>query len=177
MNTDKIEKAIYDLVVAILKCKKNNVAKARMNKKWLIRYQYVYKLCHLLLARDTNTLIEEIDQPPFDEIFDYDLERVGLTEMIRNRVYEMPIHVFLRLLTYSILYNDDEMFDGIYKILKYKTMIDKDHYFCEIAKSDTYSQKQIKVLISFMKKVSDKFDNKKVFELDKIERMVKIGNY
>ena len=31
--------------------------------------------------------------------------------------------------------------------------------------------------MSFMKNISDKFDNKNVFELDKIEKMVKIGNY
>ncbi len=176
-SKNNYEKETIDLVVSILKCKKNHVAKARMNKKWLLRYQYVYKLCHLLLVRDTETLIEEINNPSFEEIYDYDLERVGLTELIRNRIYDMPIHVFLRLLTYTILYNDDEMFDGIYKILKYKVMIDKEHYFCEISKSNAYAIKQVKVLISFMQKVSDKFDNKKVFDLDKIERMVKIGNY
>ncbi len=176
-NINLHEKETVDLVVAILKCKKNQVAKARMNKKWLLRYQYVYKLCQLLLIRDTDVLIEEINSPSFQEIFDYDLERVGLTETIRNRIYDMPIYVFLRILTYSILYNDDEMFDGVYKILKYKTMVDKEHMFCEIPKSNTYAMKQLKVLVSFMQKVSDKFDNKKVFDLDKIERMVKIGNY
>ena len=171
------EKETIDLVVSILKCKKNNVAKARMNKKWLTRYQYVYKLCHLLLIHDTETLMQEIENPPFKEIYDYDLERVGLTETIRNRIYDMPIHVFLRLLTYTILYNDDEMFDGIYKILKYKAVIDKENYFKEIPNSNSYAIKQVKALISFMKKVSSRFDNKKVFELDKIERMVRIGNY
>ncbi len=171
------EKETVDLVVSILKCKKNNVAKARMNKKWLTRYQYVYKLCHLLLIHDTKTLLDNINNPPFKEIYDYDLERVGLTETIRNKIYEMPIHVFLRLLTYTILYNDDEMFDGIYKILKYKAVIDKDNYFKEIPNSNSYAIKQVKALISFMQKVSNKFDNKKVFELDKIERMVRIGNY
>ena len=176
-SRDLQEKETVDLVVSILKCKKNHVAKARMNKKWLTKYQYVYKLCHLLLAHDTAKIKEEIEKPPFKEIYDYDLDRVGLTEMIRNRIYDMPIHVFLRLLTYTILYNDDEMFDGIYKILKYKAMIDKDGQFVEIAKSNSYSTKQIKTLITFMQKVSNKFDNKKVFELDKIERMIKIGNY
>lgn len=176
-NKNLREKETIDLVISILKCKKNNVAKAKMNKKWLTRYQYVYKLCHLLLIHDTEILKEEINNPPFQEIYDYDLERVGLTETIRNRIYDMPIHVFLRLLTYTILYNDDEMFDGIYKILKYKVAIDKDNNFIEISNSNSYSIKQIKALISFMQKVSSRFDNKKVFELDKIERMVRIRNY
>ena len=91
--------------------------------------------------------------------------------------YAINISSVPPFLTYSILYKDDEMFDGIYKILKYKTMVDKDGYFKEIAKTNSYSIKQVKTLISFMQKVSNKFDNKKVFELDKIERMIKIGNY
>lgn len=173
----KREKETVDLVVAILKCKKGNVARAKMNKKWLTKYQYVYKLCHLLLLCNTERLIDEINKPPFQEIYDYDLNSVGLTETIRNRIYEMPIHVFLRLLTYSILYNDEEMFDGTFKIMKYKTMVDKNNYFRGISKSDVYAVKQIKTLISFIEKVSNKFDNKNVFELGKIERMVKIQNY
>lgn len=171
------EKETIDLVVSILKCKNNKVTKARMNKKWLTKYQFVYKLCHLLLANDTEGLVEEINTPPFKEIYDYDLERVGLTETIRNKIYEMPIYVFLRILAYTTLYNDDELFDGVYKILKYKVMIDKNNYFKEIKKNDSYNIKQIKTLVAFMKKVSNKFDEKNVFDLDKIERMVKIKNY
>ena len=174
---DTKEKETVDLVVSILKCKKNHVAKARMNKKWLTKYQYVYKLCQLLVNDNSIKLTEEINNPPFKEIYDYDLDRVGLTETIRNKIYDMPIYVFLRLLTYAILYNDDEMFDGIYKILKYKVQIDKDNKFKQISKNDKTASKQLHTLIEFMKKVSNRFDNKNVFELDKIERMVRIGNY
>ena len=174
---DTKEKETVDLVVSILKCKKNHVAKARMNKKWLTKYQYVYKLCQLLVNDNSSKLTEEINNPPFKEIYDYDLDRVGLTETIRNKIYDMPIYVFLRLLTYAILYNDDEMFDGIYKILKYKVQIDKDNKFKQISKYDKTASKQLHTLIEFMKKVSNRFDNKNVFELDKIERMVRIGNY
>ena len=174
---DTKEKETVDLVVSILKCKKNHVAKARMNKKWLTKYQYVYKLCQLLVNDNSSKLTEEINNPPFKEIYDYDLDRVGLTETIRNKIYDMPIYVFLRLLTYAILYNDDEMFDGIYKILKYKVQIDKDNKFKQISKNDKTATKQLNTLIEFIKKVSNRFDNKNVFELDKIERMVRIGNY
>ena len=174
---EAVEKETIDLVVSILKCKNKNVAKARMNKKWLAKYQYVYRLCHLLLLNNVEQLLDDISSPKFTEIYDYDLNRVGLTEIIRNRVFDMPIYVFLRLLTYSILYNDDEMFDGIYKILRYKVMFDKDNLFRQIQKSDKNAIKQVKTLISFMQKVSNKFDNKNVFELDKIDRMAKIENY
>ena len=176
-KNNSTEKDTIDLVVSILKCKKNHVQKARMNKKWVTKYQYVYKLCFLALNRYTDELVHTIENPTFTEIYDYDLERVGLTETIRNRIYDCPLHVFFRLLTYAILYNDDEMFDGIYKILKYKVLIDNENRFKTIKKADTYSIKQIKTLIEFMKKVSNRFDNKHVFELDKIERMIKIKSY
>ena len=174
---DSQDKETIDLVVSILKCKTNHVQKAKMNKKWLTKYQYVYKLCFLSLDRNIEEFTKSIENPPFDEIYDYDLDKVGLTETIRNRIYSCPLHVYLRLLTYAILYNDEEMFDGIYKILKYKVMIDNENKFKLIKKSDNKSIKQIKTLIDFMKKVSNRFDNKHVFELDKIERMVKIKSY
>ena len=174
---DAVEKETIDLVVSILKCKNNGNSKSKMNKKWLEKYQYVYKLCHLVLNGNVEQLVDEISKPKFTEIYDYDLNRVGLTEIIRNRVFEMPIYIFLRLLTYAILYNDDEMFDGIYKILRYKVMFDKDNLFRQIQKSDKNAIKQVKTLIDFMKKVSNKFDNKNVFNLDKIERLAKIESY
>ena len=171
------EKETIDLVISVLKCKSSNMASARMNKKWLTRYQYVYKLCQMLLYNDTTNLVGEIQNPPFREIFDYDLDKMGLTETIRNRIYDLPIHLFLRILTYCILYNDDEMFDGVYKIMKYKIAIDKDDQFKQIASTDRHSMQEVKSLIAFMKNVSNRFDKKHVFELDKIEKMVKIKNY
>lgn len=171
------EKETIEIVISILKCKKNQSFKTRMNKKWVEKYQYVYKLCHILLASDTDFLVEEINNPPFQEIYDYDLERVGLTEIVRNRIYHMPIYIFLQLLTYTILYNDYEMFDGIYKILKYKVLVDHDNYFKIISASNRHATKQIKNQIAFMKKITNSYDNKKVFELDKIEHIVKIHNY
>ena len=171
------DKETIDLIISVLKCKSSNLASARMNKKWLTRYQYVYKLCLMLLYNDTQNLNDTITNPPFREIFDYDLDKSGLTETIRNRIYDLPIHLFLRALTYCILYNDDEMFDGIYKILKYKIAVDKDDSFKHIASTDRHSMQELKSLIAFMKNVSNRFDKKHVFDLDKIEKMVKINNY
>lgn len=171
------DKENVDLIVSILKCKTSNVAKAKMNKKWLNRYQYIYKLCQFLLIKDYNKFSENVFEPSFKEIYDYDLDKVGLTEVVRNRIYAMPIYIILRVLTYCILYNDDEMFDGIYKIMKYKIELDKDNNYKQLSKNEKKASNEIKTLISFMKKISDKFDKKNVFELDKIERMVKISNY
>ena len=42
---------------------------------------------------------------------------------------------------------------------------------------DGYGRKQIKNLIIFMQKISTKYDNKNVFELERIEKYVKLKNY
>ena len=171
------EKETIDLVISVLKCKSSNLASARMNKKWLTRYQYIYKLCQMVLYNDMVDLVGDISNPPFKEIYDYDLDKIGLTETIRNRIYDLPIHLFLRILTYCILYNDDEMFDGVYKILKYKMAIDQNDQFKQIGSADRHSMQELKSLIAFMKNVSNRFDKKHVFELDKIEKMIKIKSY
>ena len=107
-----------------------------MNKKWVGRFQYVYRLSLLALYNNEEDFQDELSHPSFREIYDYDLERVGLTEAIRNRVYEMPVYIFMILLTYAVLYNDDEIFDGVYKILKYKVMVDGNGSFKTISKTD-----------------------------------------
>ena len=171
------EKELLEQILNLLRIKNDSLTITKMNKKWLTKYQYVYKLAQILSVGDTKELEETIMHPTFKEIYDYDLERAGLYENLRNKIYEMPIYVFLRILTFAILYNDPTFFDGVYKIMKYKVQIDKENYFKEIKKGDNYAKKQLKSLITFMQKISIKFDNKKVFELDRIERYVKVKNY
>ena len=171
------ERELLEQVSNLLRIKNNSLTTTRINKKWLVKYQYVYKLVLILMVGDMIELEEAINHPTFKEIYDYDLDRAGLYENLRNKIYEMPIYVFLRILTFAILYNDEEFFDGIYKIMKYKIQIDKNGYFREVKKNDTYSRKQLKSLISFMQKISIKFDNKNVFELERIEKYVKLKSY
>lgn len=171
------EKELLEQVVNLLRIKNDTLTITKINKKWLTKYQYVYKLAQILSIGDTKELVDTIMHPTFKEIYDYDLERAGLYENLRNKIYEMPIYVFLRILTFAILYNDPTFFDGVYKILKYKVQIDSENHFKEIKKNDSYAKKQLRSLISFMQKISIKFDNKKVFELDRIERYVKLKNY
>ena len=130
-----------------------------------------------MLLGDTRSLFESVEHPTFKEVYDYDLEKIGLYENLRNRIYEMPIYVFLKILFIAILYNDEDFFDGVFKIMKYKIMIDKNNHFRTVNKSDGYSRKQLKALISFMEKISKQYDNNNVFELDRIERITKIKNY
>lgn len=171
------ERELLEQVSNLLRIKNNSLTTTRINKKWLIKYQYVYKLAQILMNNDMVELEETINHPSFKEIYDYDLDRAGLYENLRNKIYEMPIYVFLRILTFAILYNDEEFFDGIYKIMKYKIQIDKHGYFKEVKRNDSYGRKQLKSLITFMQKISIKFDNKNVFELERIEKYVKLKSY
>lgn len=171
------EREILDLVVNLLRIKNKSLTITKINKKWLIKFQYVYRLAQILMLNDDISLLEAIEHPPFKEIYDYDLEKAGLYENLRNKIYDMPIYIFLKMLIFAVIYNDDEFFDGVYKILKYKVQIDKNGYFRTVAKNDTYARKQLKLLIDFMKKISLNYDNKNVFELDRIEKLVKLKNY
>ena len=108
-------------------------------------------------------------------MFDYDLEKIGFYEKLRSKIFDMPIHVCIRLMIYAVMYNDIEYFDGIYKILKYKIHLDvKDNL---INTNDVNANKQIKTLIKFMREFVSNYDNKNAFELDKIDKLVKIKSY
>jgi len=171
------ENQLTEAVLTLLMLKNDKIHKTKINKKWLTRYQFVYKMANVLLLNDKTELIEMMEHPTFKEIYDYNLDQVGLYENLRNKIYDMPVYVFLNLLFFSILYNDEEFFDGIFKILKYKIQLDSDGRFRYIDKRDKYSIKQLKSLISFMRKISKKYDNNNVFELDKIDRMTKLKSY
>lgn len=173
---EEYENETIDIIISVLKCKNSTLEKARMNKKWVEKYQYVYRLCQLLLVNNSSKIISEIENPPFEEIFDYDLEKVGLTKTIRNRIYNMPIYVFMNVLTHCTLYNDKEMFDGIYKILKYKVLV-RDNGQLNYLNLDKSSMKKMKEFVSFMETIPNRFDNKDVFQLEKIEKLIKIGEY
>ena len=176
-NQQDKESELIEQLNNLLRVKNNSIDTSRINKKWLTKYQYIYKLANIIYLGDTKSLFENVEHPSFKEIYDYDLEKIGLYENLRNKIYEMPIYVFLKILFLAIIYNDEAFFDGIFKIMKYKIMIDKEDHFRVIKKGDNYSKKQIKNLMSLMTKISKRYDNKNLFELDKIERLAKIKNY
>lgn len=171
------EKELIELIVNLLRVKNDSLKTTKINKKWLEKYKYVYTLVNIVNISDNDNLEEQVKHPTFKEIYDYDLDKVGLYDNLRNRLYEMPIYFFLKILCYAILYNDEEFFDGVFKIMKYKILIDKNNNFKSIKKDDSYGKKQLKLLISFMQKIPNNYDNKNVFELDRIERLVKIRGY
>ena len=171
------EKDLMELVLSILKTKNKSIKKSRMNAKWIKKFQYIYKLNLLLLDGKKREFVQNVEKPSFKEIYDYDLDGAGLTDYVRYKIFDMPVHVYLRVLAYTILYNDDELFDGIFKIFKYRVLLDKNYLYVDIKKMSSHTKAGIKSLVKFMKKVPERYDKKEVFELDKIERIIKIKNY
>lgn len=171
------EKDLIELILSILKTKNKSIKKSRMNAKWIKKFQYIYRLNLLLLDGKKREFVQNVEKPTFKEIYDYDLDGAGLTDYVRYKIFDMPVHVYLRVLTYAILYNDDELFDGIFKIFKYRVLLDKNYLYVDIKKMSNHTKAGIKSLVKFMKKVPERYDKKEVFELDKIERMIKIKNY
>ena len=171
------EKDLMELVLSILKTKNKSIKKSRMNAKWIKKFQYIYKLNLLLLDGKKREFVQNVEKPSFKEIYDYDLDGAGLTDYVRYKIFDMPVHVYLRVLAYTILYNDDELFDGIFKIFKYRVLLDKNYLYVDIKKMNNHTKAGIKSLVKFMKKVPERYDKKEVFELDKIERIIKIKNY
>ncbi|MBQ8534165.1 MAG: signal peptidase I [Bacilli bacterium] len=170
-----LESGLIDEIVNLLKIRNKLLINSRINKKWVTKFQYVYTLALCLENKDATSFKNAINNPTFEEIFDYDLEKIGFYEKLRSKIFDMPIHVCIRLMIYAVMYNDIEYFDGIYKILKYKIHLDvKDNL---INTNDVNANRQVKALIKFMREFVSNYDNKNAFELDKIDKLVKIKNY
>ena len=167
-NLDR-EKDVLTLVNNTLKIKNNGIQTTKINSKWLAKYKYVYKMAGMLLVPDTDEVYRMIEKPPFKEIFNYDLEKAGLSQLLRNKIYDMPINVYISILVYAIIYNDVEFFDGIFKIFRYK--IQSDNSFVNISSS---MEKNIKSTMKLMKEITKSFDKNSDFSLDKIDKLLKI---
>ena len=166
------EKEVYDLFLTILECKHTQDS-IKLNKDWVDKFIYVYKLSYIFSIKKFDLLCDKISNPDFKEIFNYDLNKVGLSDIIRTKLYSMPYYVYLRLMTFSILYNDIELFDGLYKMLKYKITIEENCNFKEMKKEINNSD-NIKSQLELMKSICHKVDKKNVFQLDKVEKLVDI---
>ncbi len=167
-NIDR-EKDVLNLVNNILKIKNNGINTSKINTKWLAKYKYVYKLAGLLLIPQYDDVYRMIEKPPFREIYNYDLEKAGLSQLLRNKIYDMPVNVFISILVYAIMYNDIEFFDGVFKIFRYK--VQSDNSFIDIGED---IEKSIKNTMKFIKEVSKTFDDNNEFNLDKIDKLLKI---
>lgn len=170
------EKKFLKQTVKLLKLKHDGIIQSRITKEWAEKYKFVYKLAYIIKIDDKYELNSLLAKTKF-EVEEYDPETVGLYDNLLDKLYDMPIYVFLQILTFAVLYNDLEFFDGIYKLLKYKIRLDKDNEFTCIGKNDLSTKVKINDLLEFMKIISNKFDNKNVLKLENIEEFLKVKKY
>lgn len=170
------EKKFLKQTVKLLKLKHDGIIQSRITKEWAEKYCFVYKLAYIIKIGDRYELDSLISKTKF-EVEEYDAETVGLYDNLLDKLYDMPVYVFLQILTFAVLYNDLEFFDGVYKLFKYKVRLDKDNNFTYIDKNNRLVNQKLTDLLDFMKKISNKFDNKNVLKLEKLEEFLKLKKY
>lgn len=169
------DEEIYNIVDVVLKVNNGALETTHLTKEWQKKYKYIYKLCLYIQSGRYDLLDKAINDVPFKEYFDYDIDKVGLYKELRNKIYDLPIYAFLKILFIAILYNDAHFFDGVFKILKYKVLIDKNNSFVVV--QERYDKKQLKALIGFMERVAKKYNKEDNLELNREKKLVDISNY
>ena len=170
------EKKFLKQTIKLLKLKHDGIIQSRITKEWAEKYCFVYKLAYITKIGDRYELDNLLLKTKF-KVEEYDPEKEGLYDNLLDKLYDMPVYVFLQILTFAVLYNDLEFFDGIYKLLKYKIRLDKDNEFTCIGNNNQVVNKKLNDLLDFMKQISNKFDNKNVLKLEKLEEFLKLKKY
>ena len=170
------EKKFLKQTIKLLKLKHDGIIQSRITKEWAEKYCFVYKLAYITKIGDRYELDNLLLKTKF-KVEEYDPEKEGLYDNLLDKLYDMPVYVFLQILTFAVLYNDLEFFDGIYKLLKYKIRLDKDNEFTCIGNNNQVVNKNLNDLLDFMKQISNKFDNKNVLKLEKLEEFLKLKKY
>lgn len=169
------DEEIYNIVDVVLKVNNGALETTHLTKEWQKKYKYVYRLCLYIQSGRYDLLDNAINDVPFKEYFDYDIDKIGLYKELRNKIYDLPIYAFLKILFIAILYNDAHFFDGVFKILKYKVLIDKNNSFVVV--KEKYDKKQLKSLINFMERIAKRYKKDDGLELNREKKLVDIKNY
>ena len=127
----------------------------------------MYKLANTVLLNPAHTE-EIIDNVPFEELYDYDFEEIGFKKNIRDDLYTMSIYTYFIILIYAVIYDNNEYFDAVYKILKYRVKLDMDGAFLK-------DKHKVDKCIKLIEKVIDASGKKDTFELEKIVDIVKLN--
>lgn len=159
----KFDKEIIRDIIKILELKSAN--KTKITRDGAVKLKYLYNLANTISLNsvDTKNVIENIT---FKEKFDYEFEDIGLSKALQIRLYEMPIYVYLLLLTYCVIYDNDDFFDALYKILKFRIVLDVNLDFV----NNNYKVDKVALLIS---QIISKLKENESFELDKIVDLIK----
>ncbi len=153
-----------NLLVKQLRLKHKN-KKLKLTTEGSLKLKYLYELA-LLISIDSNQIPSYVKDKPFEELYDYDMENVPISKEAQEKLYEMPIYVFLMLLSYTLIYDENEYFDTVFKIMKYRILIDKNDSF--------YNDKtHIKDVLSLIEKIVETVGHSEKFELKDIkERLI-----
>ncbi|MEG1596653.1 MAG: S24 family peptidase [Bacilli bacterium] len=175
------ENKFLDQVLKLLKVKNNYNKNMKLNNEGALKLSYVYKLTKILLIDDSKELTNTISSVPFLELYDYEFEEAGLSKLIQNKLYDMPIYIFLKILLFTIIFSDEEFFDAVFKILKYKIKVDKQYLFTSLSKFNRATRiktvDELNYLLEFMMKISTNFDCEKYLGLNKITEFVELNKY
>ncbi|MEG1009983.1 MAG: S24 family peptidase [Clostridia bacterium] len=175
------ENKFLDQVLKLLKVKNNYNKNMKLNNEWALKLSYVYKLTKILLIDDSKELTNTISSVSFLELYDYEFEEAGLSKLIQNKLYDMPIYIFLKILLFAIIFSDEEFFDAVFKILKYKIKVDKQYLFTSLSKFNRVTRiktvDELNYLLEFMMKISTNFDCEKYLGLNKITEFVELNKY
>lgn len=162
MNVE--EKLFVDLVLGMLKSKKKLL---KLTTDGSLKLQYLYTLV-VTDFYDPDAVLELLYNIPFDELYNYDFESISFTKTIQDKLYEMPIHVFFRLLEGSLLYDEVEFFDAVLKVLKYRVRIDKDKAFI----NDNH---HVRGIITSIESTVKNLNCESNFDLEAIKKRIKVN--
>lgn len=156
------EKEFLNLVLKVLKSKNKSLM---LTKQGSLKLKYVYEIAVTLMydSEEINKLLKDI---PFKELYDYEFEDILFTKNIQDKLYEMPIYIYLKLLSYALLYDENEYFDAIFKVLKYRIKIDRDNKFIK-------NNKRLSEVTSLIEKIIINVGHEEDFELKEIKERIK----
>ena len=160
------ETEFLTLVLKVLKSK-NKHKKLKITTNGSLKLKYVYELALIDLC-DPSKVEESIKKVPFEELYDYDFESISFTREIQNKLYVMPFYIFLMLLAYSLLYDENEFFDAIFKVMKYRILIDPDQAFVE-------NTKRMNEVLSLVENIIKNVGHEEDFELAQIREKMKVN--
>lgn len=158
--SDEDEKQFISIVLKILA---TNGSELKVSKEGSLKLKYIYELTYTVMVSPEDA-IDVLKNPPFIEKYDYDFKDINFTEQIQDVLYKMPIHVFLKLLVYAILYEEDEYFDAMFKVLRYRAYDENSSKF--------FKDNELNSIISLIEKVVTEVGAKDQFGFDEIKENV-----
>lgn len=140
--------------------------KAKLTKEGAIKLKYLYKVTKTISLNDGH-VDELIDDPPFEEVYNYDFEEIGFTKTIRNKLYDMPLYAYIIIMVYAIVYDDKYFFDAMFKMIKYRIKLDVKGEFLK-------DKHKIDKCMKFMEEIIETTGKKDSFEIEKVVDLVKL---